>query len=67
MSLCSDAIIANSSLSWWGAYLINNPNKKVVAPTPWFGPAYKDYIMTDLIPEGWIEKFNDPKEIEAEV
>lgn len=67
MTLCSDAIIANSSLSWWGAWLINNPNKKVIAPKPWFGPAYGHYIMDDLIPEGWIELYNDPKEIPAEV
>ena len=67
MSLCSDAIIANSSLSWWGAWLINNPNKKIVAPKPWFGSAYSHYIMDDLIPEGWIEKYNDPKEIAAEI
>jgi hypothetical protein len=67
MSLCSDAIIANSSLSWWGAWLINNQNKKVIAPKPWFGSAYEHYIMDDLIPEGWIEKYNDPKEIPAEV
>jgi hypothetical protein len=67
MTLCSDAIIANSSLSWWGAWLINNPNKKVIAPKPWFGPAYDYYIMDDLIPEGWIEKYNDPKEIAPEV
>lgn len=67
MSLCSDAIIANSSLSWWGAWLINNPNKKVIAPKPWFGSAYSNYIMDDLIPEGWIEKYNDPKEVPPEV
>lgn len=66
MSLCSDAIIANSSLSWWGAWLINNPNKKVIAPKPWFGSAYNHYIMDDLIPTGWIEKFNDPKEVAPE-
>ncbi len=67
MSLCSDAIIANSSLSWWGAWLIDNPNKKVIAPKPWFGPAYNHYIMDDLIPDSWIEKYNDPAEIAPEV
>jgi len=67
MTLCSDAIIANSSLSWWGAWLINNPNKKVIAPKPWFGPAYDHYIMDDLIPDGWVELYNDPSEIAPEV
>ena len=32
MSMCSDFIIANSSYSWWGAWLSSNPNKKVIAP-----------------------------------
>jgi hypothetical protein len=55
MSLCDDAIIANSSLSWWGAWLIDNPNKKVITPARWFGPAYDHYVMTDLRPEGWLQ------------
>lgn len=54
MSLCSGAIIANSSMSWWGAYL-QNGRGKVVAPKPWFGTRYKDYDMSDLLPESWIE------------
>ena len=38
--LCSGAIIANSSFSWWGAWLQNNRGK-VIAPDPkkWFGSA----------------------------
>jgi hypothetical protein len=53
MSLCSHAIIANSSLSWWGAWLINNPNKKVIAPKKWFGPAYSDKDTKDLYCDNW--------------
>ena len=54
MSLCSHAIIANSSLSWWGAWLQKNPNKKVIAPKMWFGPAYSQHNTKNLIPESWI-------------
>ncbi len=52
MSLCSGAIIANSSLSWWGAWL-QNGSGKVVAPKTWFGPAYADKNTNDLYCEGW--------------
>ena len=54
MSLCSHAIIANSSMSWWGAWLQSNPNKKVIAPKNWFGPAYADKDTTDLYCPDWI-------------
>ena len=53
MSLCSHAIIANSSLSWWGAWLQTNPNKKVIAPKMWFGSAYSHHDTKDLIPDTW--------------
>ena len=62
MTMCKGAIIANSSLSWWGAWLQNGAGK-VVCPTPWFGPAVSHYDMSDLIPEGWVELYNDPREI----
>ena len=54
MSLCSHAIIANSSMSWWGAWLISNPNKKVIAPQMWFGPAYSFQDTKDLYCDDWI-------------
>ena len=52
MSMCKGAIIANSSMSWWGAWLQNGAGK-VVAPNLWFGIAYAHYNMCDLIPEDW--------------
>ena len=65
MSLCNGAIIANSSLSWWGAWLQNDVNK-IIAPDPWFGPAYSHYNMSDLIPSRWIKIDNDPSFVEPE-
>jgi hypothetical protein len=53
MSKCDNHIIANSSFSWWAAWLNDNPNKKVVAPIKWFGES-TGYSTSDLIPEGWI-------------
>jgi hypothetical protein len=57
MTLCSGAIIANSSLSWWGAWLQENKNKKIIAPMPWFGPSLSHLDTNDIVPESWIVKF----------
>jgi hypothetical protein len=51
MSLCRHHIIANSSFSWWGAWLNPSPNKIVVAPKRWFNAPELD--DRDLIPEAW--------------
>jgi len=50
MTMCSYHIIANSSFSWWGAWLANS--KQVVAPKTWFGPA-ANINDKDLVPETW--------------
>ena len=54
MSTCRDNVIANSSFSWWGAWLNTNNSKTVIAPSRWFGPAYSNKSIKDLIPEDWI-------------
>ena len=52
MSLCKHNIIANSSFSWWGAWLNQNGNKMVITPNQWFNDTSID--TSDLIPKDWI-------------
>jgi hypothetical protein len=52
MANCKGGIIANSTLSWWGAWLQNSAGK-IVAPDMWFGPSYAHNDTKDLYCEGW--------------
>lgn len=64
MSLCKNHIMANSTFSWWGTFLNPNLNKKIVAPSIWFGPRgprnYKDIYEPNWIvlevnyEDGWL-------------
>ena len=56
MSMCKCHVIANSSYSWWAAWLSTNKDKKVVAPQQWFGSTgyTKDHDTKDVTPDTWI-------------
>ena len=67
MSLCGGHIIANSSFSWWGAWLDPRPGKAVIAPARWFAGSYADpsqpfssrpyrgyHDPRDIVPPDWI-------------
>ena len=49
MAACRHHIVANSTYSWWGAWLGEGPDKVVVAPARWFATGER----TDIVPEGW--------------
>lgn len=55
MSMCRTNIIANSSFSWWAAWLNQWKNKLVFSPSQWFGPANAHLNTKDLIPKDWIK------------
>ncbi len=51
MMQCKGSVIANSSFSWWGAFLGNHNN--VIIPKNWFGPAYNWFRIEDRLCENW--------------
>lgn len=52
MRHCRHAVIANSTFSWWGAWLIENPGKLVIAPEHWFADG-RD--VSALYPPAWLQ------------
>ena len=57
MTMCTGFIIANSTFSWWPAWLSEAEDKTVVYPKQWFGVTgyTKDHDVTDLFPRRWIK------------
>jgi hypothetical protein len=54
MASCKHFVIANSSLSWWGAWLGNFHQKRVIAPRRWFLSNAKE--ARDLLPDSWLQR-----------
>lgn len=52
MSCCKHNVIANSSFSWWAAWLNANPEKIIIAPKKWFNTA--TLTAADLVPDNWL-------------
>ena len=53
MTMCEHNIIANSSFSWWGAWLNQSKNKRIIAPERWFHDGH--CAGQQIVPKGWIK------------
>jgi hypothetical protein len=53
MSYCDHFITSNSTLCWWGAWLIENPEKRIFIPSTWFGAAAGGINGLDLVCPNW--------------
>lgn len=54
MTMCDHNIVANSTFSWWGAYLNHNPNKVVICPQNYVDSKTENFINNNYYPKDWI-------------
>jgi len=55
ISMCEHNIIFNSTFGWWGAYLNENKDKKIIGPNNWFGSHSSHLNSSDILPDNWIK------------
>jgi hypothetical protein len=55
MSKASHFIMANSSYSWWAAWMSESLDKKVIIPSSWFGPGFSGKNTSDIYSKNWIK------------
>ena len=59
---CKHGICANSTFSWWGAWLIDNPDKTIIAPEPWWQFRYD----SETVPDNWIKLPRNSEAVESD-
>ena len=55
MSFCKHHIIANSSFSWWGAWLSESKESIKIAPINWFNSEIANFDIHNIVPKNWIK------------